>query len=157
MKLEKQVLFNYTVLSTGLVVELSKHSQQKKTQKPKSYGWIHQQKCKPPSTTQMQNCYLYLQSLVRGESRVYHQFPFNNSPELGVLFKDGFHVEHCPGKPDLQWHQIKGRGRRSLPHWQNTSWYSTFIFSSYLNLNQQIFAVSKINTFLYPPIFLSQI
>lgn len=71
-------------------------------------------KYKPPLPIQMQNCYLYLQSLVRGKSRVYNQFPFNNSSELRVFFKDRFHVQDCPCKPDLQWHQAKVRRMSSL-------------------------------------------
>lgn len=67
-------------------------------------------KYKPPSPVQMQNCYLHLQSLVRGERRVYNQLPFNNSSELRIFFKDGFHVQDSPCKPDLQRQEVKGRG-----------------------------------------------
>lgn len=80
-------------------------------------------KYKPPSPTQMQNWYLHLQSLVRSKSRVYNQFPFNNSSELGIFFKNGFHIQHCPCKPDLKWHQVKAREMSSSLR-KNTSWYS---------------------------------
>lgn len=46
----------------------------------------------------------HLQSLVRGEGRVDNQFPFDDSSELGVFFKDGLHVQDGPRKPDL-WQQ----------------------------------------------------
>lgn len=102
---------------------------------------------KPPSPTQMQNCFLHLQSLVRGKGRVYNQFPFDNSSELGVFFKDGFHVQHCPGEPDLQGQQVRVRGMRSSLRPNHLDILQICI-SSTRYLNQQIFMVPKINRVL---------
>jgi len=104
---------------------------------------------KPPSPTQMQNCFLHLQSLVRGKSRVYHQFPFDNSTELGVFFKDGFHVQYCPGEPDLQGQQVRVRGMSSSLRPNHPDILQMRI-SSTRYLNQQIFMVPQINRVLIP-------
>ena len=95
-------------------------------------------KREPPSTPQMQNCYLHLQSLVGGKCRVYNQFPFNNSSELGVLFKDGFHVQDCPCKPDLQGYQANMRGtssssdRNTHPNTPQTNTFATTDFNQHI-------------------------
>ena len=50
-------------------------------------------KREPPSTPQMQNCYLHLQSLVGGKCRVYNQFPsttlrsWESSSKMDSMFR----------------------------------------------------------------------
>lgn len=104
---------------------------------------------KPPSPTQMHNGLLHLQSLVRGKSRVYDQFPFDNSSELGVFFKDGFHVQYCPGEPNLQGQQVRVSGMSSSLRPNHPDILQMHI-SSTRYLNQQIFMVPEISRVLTP-------
>lgn len=114
MNLEKEVYTSITQLSALVWLWcFSNIHNKRKHRNSKAIRESSASKYKPPSPTQMQNCYLHLQSLVRGKRRVYNQLPFNNSSELRVFFKDGFHVQDCPRKPDLQWHQGKVRGTSS--------------------------------------------